>query len=118
MIKTNGKKLHIYITGDMEEFQKDFEKNFVNMLTAAGINGTAGYAYSPLGREWIITVILPGDANCDGVIDIRDIINMKISLSEGIEDINKYWYLNLNADNKINSADLIQLRKKLLEIEN
>lgn len=118
LIKKNGKKLHIYITGNMEEFQKDFEKNFVNMLTAAGINGTAGYAYSPLGREWIITVILPGDANCDGVIDIRDIINMKISLSEGIEDINKYWYLNLNADNKINSADLIQLRKKLLEIEN
>lgn len=88
------------------------------MLAAAGINGTAGYAYSPLGREMIITVILPGDANCDGVIDIRDIINMKISLSEGIEDINKYWYLNLNADNKINSADLTQLRKMLLEIEN
>ncbi len=118
LIKTNGKKLHIYITGDMDEFQKDFEKNFVNMLTAAGINGTAGYAYSPLGREMIITVILPGDANCDGVIDIRDMINMKISLSEGIEDINKYWYLNLNADNKINSADLAQLRKMLLEIEN
>lgn len=45
-------------------------------------------------------------------------INMKISLSEEIEDINKYWYLNLNADNKINSADLAQLRKMLLEIEN
>ncbi len=118
LIKTNGKKFHIYITGDMEEFQKDFEKNFGNMLAAAGINGVAGCAYSPLGRELIITVILPGDANCDGVIDIRDLINMKISLSEGIEDINKYWYLNLNADNKINSADLAQLRKMLLEIEN
>ena len=118
LIKTNGKKLHIYITGNMKEFQDNFKKHFRNMLAAAGINGTAGYAYSPLGREMIITVILPGDANCDGVIDIRDMINMKISLSEGIEDINKYWYLNLNADNKINSADLIQLRKKLLEIEN
>ncbi len=118
LIKTDGKKLHIYITGNMEEFQNNFKKHFRNMLAAAGINGTAGYAYSPLGREMIITVILPGDANCDGVIDIRDIINMKISLSEGIEDINKYWYLNLNADNKINSADLTQLRKMLLEIEN
>ena len=118
LIKTNGKKLHIYITGNMKEFQDNFKKHFRNMLAAAGINGTAGYAYSPLGREWIITVILPGDANCDGVIDIRDIINMKISLSEGIEDINKYWYLNLNADNKINSADLAQLRKMLLGIKN
>ena len=118
LIKTNGKKLHIYITGNMEEFQNNFKKHFRNILAVAGINGTAGYAYSPLGREMIITVILPGDANCDGVIDIRDIINMKISLSEGIEDINKYWYLNLNADNKINSADLTQLRKMLLEIEN
>ncbi len=118
LIKTNGKKLHIYITGDMEEFQKDFEKNFVNMLTAAGINSAAGCVYSPLGREWIITVILPGDANCDGVIDIRDIINMKISLSEGIEDINQYRYLDLNADNKINSADLAQLRIMLLGIKN
>lgn len=118
LIKTDGKKLHIYITGNMEEFQNNFKKHFRNMLAAAGINGTAGYAYSPLGREMIITVILPGDANCDGVIDIRDMINMKISLSEEIEDINKYWYLNLNADNKINSADLAQLRKMLLEIEN
>lgn len=118
LIKTDGKKLHIYITGNMEEFQNNFKKHFRNMLAAAGINGTAGYAYSPLGREMIITVILPGVANCDGVIDIRDIINMKISLSEEIEDINKYWYLNLNADNKINSADLAQLRKMLLEIEN
>lgn len=118
LIKTNGKKLHIYITGDMKEFQKDFEKNFVNMLTAAGINSVAECVYSPLGREWIITVILPGDANCDGVIDIRDIINMKISLSEGISDINQYWYLDLNADNKINSADLAQLRKMLLGIKN
>lgn len=118
LIKTNGKKLHIYITGDMKDFQNNLKEHFGNMLAAAGINGTAECVYSPLGREWIITVILPGDANCDGVIDIRDIINMKISLSEGIEDINKYWYLNLNADNKINSADLIQLRKMLLGIKN
>lgn len=118
LIKTNGKKLHIYITGNMKEFKKDFEKNSVNMLTAAGINSVAECVYSPLGREWIITVILPGDANCDGVIDIRDIINMKISLSEGISDINQYWYLDLNADNKINSADLAQLRKMLLGIKN
>lgn len=118
LIKTNGKKLHIYITGNMEEFQNNFKKHFRNMLAAAGINGTAGYAYSPLGREWIITVILPGDANCDGVIDIRDIVNMKIWLSEEITDIKQCRYLDLNADNKINSADLIQLRKMLLEIEN
>ena len=118
LIKTDGKKLHIYITGNMEEFQNNLKKHFRNMLAAAGINGTAGYAYYPLGREMIITVILPGDANCDGVIDIRDIVNMKIWLSEEITDINQCWYLDLNADNKINSADLIQLRKMLLEIEN
>ncbi len=118
LIKTDGKKLHIYITGDMKEFQNNFKKHFRNMLAAAGINGTAGYAYSPLGREMIITVILPGDANCDGVIDIRDIVNMKIRLSEEITDINQCWYLDLNADNKINSADLIQLRKMLLGIKN
>ncbi len=118
LIKTDGKKLHIYITGNMKEFQNNFKKHFRNMLAAAGINGTAGYAYSPLGREMIITVILPGDANCDGVIDIRDIVNMKIWLSEEITDINQCWYLDLNADNKINSADLIQLRKMLLGIKN
>lgn len=118
LIKTDGKKLHIYITGNMKEFQNNFKKHFRNMLAAAGINGTAGYAYSPLGREMIITVILPGDANCDGVIDIRDIVNMKIWLSEEITDINQCLYLDLNADNKINSADLIQLRKMLLGIKN
>lgn len=118
LIKTNGKKLHIYITGDMKDFQNNLKEHFGNMFAAAGINGTAGYAYSPLGRKMIITVILPGDANCDGVIDIRDIVNMKIRLSEEITDINQCLYLDLNADNKINSADLIQLRKMLLGIKN
>ena len=102
----------------MKDFQNNLKEHFGNMFAAAGINGTAGYAYSPLGREMIITVILPGDANCDGVIDIRDIVNMKIRLSEEITDINQCLYLDLNADNKINSADLIQLRKMLLGIKN
>lgn len=115
LIKTNGKKLHIYITGDMEEFQKDFEKNFVNMLTAAGINGVAECVYSPLGREWIITVILPGDANYDGVIDIRDFIHMK-SIIAGNFAKNKAS--DVDKSGNVSATDLAELKKMLLGIKN
>ena len=115
LIKTNGKKLHIYITGDMEEFQKDFEKNFVNMLTAAGINGVAECVYSPLGREWIITVILPGDANYDGVIDIRDFIHMKSIIAGNFAE-NKAS--DVDKSGNVSATDLAELKKMLLGIKN
>lgn len=115
LIKTNGKKLHIYITGNMEEFQKDFEKNFVNMLTAAGINGVAECVYSPLGREWIITVILPGDANCDGVIDIRDFIHMKSIIAGNFAE-NKAS--DVDKSGNVSATDLAELKKMLLGIKN
>lgn len=115
LIKKDGKKLHIYITGDMEEFQKDFEKNFVNMLTAAGINGVAECVYSPLGREWIITVILPGDANYDGVIDIRDFVHMKSIIAEVHKETSA---ADIDKNGFVDSTDLAQLRKMLLGIKN
>lgn len=115
LIKTNGKKLHIYITGDMEEFQKDFEKNFVNMLTAAGINGVAECVYSPLGREWIITVILPGDANYDGIIDIRDFIHMKSIIAGNFAE-NKAS--DVDKSGNVSATDLAELKKMLLGIKN
>lgn len=99
----------------MEEFQKDFEKNFVNMLTAAGINGTAGYAYSPLGREWIITVILPGDANYDGIIDIRDFIHMKSIIAGNFAE-NKAS--DVDKSGNVSATDLAELKKMLLGIKN
>lgn len=115
LIKKDGKKLHIYITGDMEEFQKDFEKNFVNMLTAAGINGVAECVYSPLGREWIITVILPGDANYDGVIDIRDFIHMKSIIAGNFAE-NKAS--DVDKSGNVSATDLAELKKMLLGIKN
>lgn len=115
LIKTNGKKLHIYITGDMKEFQNNFKKHFRNMLTAAGINGAAECVYSPLGREWIITVILPGDANYDGVIDIRDFIHMK-SIIAGNFAKNKAS--DVDKSGNVSATDLAELKKMLLGIKN
>lgn len=115
LIKTNGKKLHIYITGDMKEFQNNFKKHFRNMLTAAGINGAAECVYSPLGREWIITVILPGDANYDGVIDIRDFIHMKSIIAGNFAE-NKAS--DVDKSGNVSATDLAELKKMLLGIKN
>jgi len=48
------------------------------MISAAGLGSTAvsGKWYS-LGREFLIIVIVRGDANGDGITDIRDYVSMK-----------------------------------------
>ena len=84
------------------------------MTSAAGlgISAVSGKWYS-LGREFLIIVIVRGDANGDGITDIRDYVSMKeCALTAKYDEA-----ADINADRSVNASDLTELRKRLLEAE-
>ena len=84
------------------------------MTSAAGlgISAVSGKWYS-LGREFLIIVIVRGDANGDGITDIRDYVSMKeCALTAGYDKA-----ADINADGSVNASDITELRKRLLEAE-
>ena len=114
LIKNNGTRLHVYVTGDTAAFSNDLRNNFFKMTSAAGLGSTAvpGKWYS-LGREFLIMVIVRGDANSDGITDIRDYVSMKeCALTEEYSAA-----ADINADGSVNASDITELRKRLLQAE-
>ena len=84
------------------------------MTSAAGlgISAVSGKWYS-LGREFLIIVIVRGDANGDGITDIRDYVSMKECALRAEYD----EAADINADRSVNASDITELRKRLLEAE-
>lgn len=114
LIRNNGTRLHVYVTGDTAAFSNDLRNNFFKMTSAAGlgISAVSGKWYS-LGREFLIIVIVRGDANGDGITDIRDYVSMKeCALTAKYDEA-----ADINADRSVNASDLTELRKRLLEAE-
>lgn len=114
LIRSNGTRLHVYVTGDTAAFSNDLRNNFSKMTSAAGlgISAVSGKWYS-LGREFLIIVIVRGDANGDGITDIRDYVSMKeCALTAKYDEA-----ADINADRSVNASDLTELRKRLLEAE-
>ena len=102
------------MTGDTAAFSNDLRNNFFKMTSAAGlgISAVSGKWYS-LGREFLIIVIVRGDANGDGITDIRDYVSMKECALRAEYD----EAADINADRSVNASDLTELRKRLLEAE-
>ena len=102
------------MTGDTAAFSNDLRNNFFKMTSAAGlgISAVSGKWYS-LGREFLIIVIVRGDANGDGITDIRDYVSMKECALRAEYD----EAADINADRSVNASDITELRKRLLEAE-
>lgn len=114
LIRNNGTRLHVYVTGDVNTFSENLYNNFSEMISAAGlgISAVSGKWYS-LGREFLIIVIVRGDANGDGITDIRDYVSMKECALRAEYD----KAADINADRSVNASDITELRKRLLEAE-
>ena len=114
LIRNNGTRLHVYVTGDVNTFSENLYNNFSEMISAAGLGNTAvSVTWYSLGREFLIIVIVRGDANGDGITDIRDYISMKECALTAEYD----KAADINADGSVNASDLTELRKRLLEAE-
>ena len=116
IIKRNGTRFHIYVTGNVNEFSDSFFNNLSAVGTESNLNDNIAGAESRLyDREFIITIIVCGDANCDGVIDIRDFIHMK-SIIAGNFAKNKAS--DVDKSGNVSATDLAELKKMLLGIKN
>ena len=116
IIKRNGTRFHIYVTGNVNEFSDSFFNNLSAVGTESNLNDNIAGAESRLyDREFIITIIVCGDANWDGVIDIRDFIHMK-SIIAGNFAKNKAS--DVDKSGNVSATDLAELKKMLLGIKN
>ena len=116
IIKRNGTRFHIYVTGNVNEFSDSFFNNLSAVGTESNLNDNIAGAESRLyDREFIITIIVRGDANRDGVIDIRDFVHMKSIIAKVHKETSA---ADIDKNGFVDSTDLAQLRKMLLEIEN
>lgn len=116
IIKRNGTRFHIYVTGNVNEFSDSFFNNLSAVGTESNLNDNIAGAESRLyDREFIITIIVRGDANRDGVIDIRDFVHMKSIIAEVHKETSA---ADIDKNGFVDSADLAQLRKMLLGIKN
>lgn len=69
--------------------------------------------WNTVGRVFFEVTKKPGDVNNDGVIDIRDLINLKKMYEEIIDfDISG----DVNGDGALDALDLVELRKILLSL--
>ncbi len=116
IIKRNGTRFHIYVTGNVNEFSDSFFNNLSAVGTESNLNDNIAGAESRLyDREFIITIIVRGDANRDGITDIRDFIHMKSIIAKVHKETSA---ADIDKNGFVDSTDLAQLRKMLLEIEN
>lgn len=116
IIKRNGTRFHIYVTGNVNEFSDSFFNNLSAVGTESNLNDNIAGAESRLyDREFIITIIVRGDANRDGVIDIRDFVHMKSIIAEVHKETSA---ADIDKNSFVDSTDLAQLRKMLLGIKN
>lgn len=116
IIKRNGTRFHIYVTGNVNEFSDSFFNNLSAVGTESNLNDNIAGAESRLyDREFIITIIVRGDANRDGVIDIRDFVHMKSIIAEVHKETSA---ADIDKNGFVDSTDLAQLRKMLLGIKN
>lgn len=116
IIKRNGTRFHIYVTGNVNEFSDSFFNNLSAVGTESNLNDNIAGAESRLyDREFIITIIVCGDANRDGVIDIRDFIHMKSIIAGNFAE-NKAS--DVDKSGNVSATDLAELKKMLLGIKN
>lgn len=116
IIKRNGTRFHIYVTGNVNEFSDSFFNNLSAVGTESNLNDNIAGAESRLyDREFIITIIVCGDANWDGVIDIRDFIHMKSIIAGNFAE-NKAS--DVDKSGNVSATDLAELKKMLLGIKN
>lgn len=127
LIRKNGNKLHIYVTGDMKAFMAEFskkviiggkevKKNYSDMIYAAGLENVFVDDFTAfLGNEVLIKIIVRGDANYDGIIDIRDFIHMKSIIAGNFAE-NKAS--DVDKRGNVSATDLAELKKMLLGIKN
>lgn len=116
IIKRNGTRFHIYVTGNVNEFSDSFFNNLSAVGTESNLNDNIAGAESRLyDREFIITIIVCGDANQDGVIDIRDFIHMKSIIAGNFAE-NKAS--DVDKSENVSATDLAELKKMLLGIKN
>lgn len=116
IIKRNGTRFHIYVTGNVNEFSDSFFNNLSAVGTESNLNDNiAGAESRQYDREFIITIIVRGDANRDGVIDIRDFVHMKSIIAEVHKETSA---ADIDKNSFVDSTDLAQLRKMLLGIKN
>lgn len=57
---------------------------------------------------------IPGDSNCDGVIDVRDLVHLK---KNPVSGTGKLATDDFNSDGRITSYDLVLLRRYLMYAE-
>ena len=101
---------YVVITGTGRNAKKEYLP--VSDLLIIGYSGSTAEKYANsngFAFSNIVNYFEKGDANCDGTIDIRDLIHIKKAAS-GIIDSN-IW-CDLNSDNKTDSTDLALSRKK------
>lgn len=127
LIRKNGNKLHIYVTGDMKAFMAEFSrkviiggkevnKNYSDMIYAAGLENVFVDDFTAfLGNEVLIKIIVRGDANYDGITDIRDFIHMKSIIAGNFAE-NKAS--DVDKSGSVSATDLAELKKMLLGIKN
>lgn len=116
IIKRNGTRFHIYVTGNVNEFSDSFFNNLSAVGTESNLNDNIAGAESRLyDREFIITIIVRGDANRDGITDIRDFIHMKSIIAKVHKETSA---ADIDKNGFVDSTDLAQLRKMLLGIKN
>lgn len=116
IIKRNGTRFHIYVTGNVNEFSDSFFNNLSAVGTESNLNDNIADAESRLyDREFIITIIVCGDANRDGVIDIRDFVHMKSIIAGNFAE-NKAS--DVDKIGNVSATDLAELKKMLLGIKN
>lgn len=95
-----------------------FILSFTLLLGIASIGVSAAENVTGVddGNISFATDYVAGDANSDGVTDIKDLVRLKKHLAQTEYNINKLA-ANINGDYYLNSEDLTSLRRILLGIE-
>ena len=62
---------------------------------------------------WTDSIYIPGDLNCDGIIDICDLIKLKNLVAKG-EIISEKDPADVNGDGVLDEKDIIALKKLLI----
>ncbi len=91
----------------------------VTMLTDGNLGfcmskGGFNYADSYISKITVENPLKVGDANNDGTVDVRDVVAL-VNILKGAATVVPYGLLDVNADGKVNDADVQSLVEKVVK---
>lgn len=110
----------IKLTNTNYRIPEDASNMYIYVETESSTNSfyideaIGGIAGAKINGPDVNVTIAPGDVNCDGVINIFDVVAARVGLVNGIGDIASEANADVDGNGKIEAADLVQIHNYVL----